>query len=258
MESGFFSALRPGQVDQFVGRDNRRRLRDILAELHQRRWGGPLAVVAPFGMGKTSACRLISAALCCTQFAKAGEPCGACAGCRSQRPDHNGDRHRYRHWELDCASLPPGERIRFQAEVIGEDRGVVTLDEVAALEPADQRSLLKFCEDFRGVLLAAVMVDHDGEPLDRKLIPPLAERFRQLRLTLPGEDELTRAFTETANAHGVPAHEADVRLMVRAAGRKFRKCLQVLDRARQAGGLTRAVIADALALPPGWDDDPEE
>lgn len=209
-------------------------------------------------MGKTSACRLFSAALCCPTFSATGEPCGECEGCRSQHPRFNGDAHgspyRYRHWEVNSPAHSWKELRAYCSAARSAERSVLTLDELDGLtDPADQRPLLKFAEDFRGVLLAAVTLDHETQPLSKRLIPPLAERFRQLRLRLPTEGELFAHFGELARSRGIAAGEGEVRLMVRAAGRKFRNCFQVFDRAGRDGRLTREVIADALSLPPDWD-----
>jgi hypothetical protein len=244
---------RPHRLDDFAGEHNRRRIREVFGELRAGRWLKPLMLTGVRSAGKTSACRLIAAAVCCPAFPAAGEPCGRCEACLAQRPAYNGDRHGYRHWELDCAAPDRRGLHRALRLVAAEPRAVVTLDEMAALtEPADQRALLKFVEEFPGVLLAAVGLADEGEAVEQVLIEPLARRFRRLRLRTPTEDELVAHFA--ARVPGLACAAAELRLMVRAAGRDFRRCQDVLDRAAAGGALTRRVIADALDLPDDWDE----
>src|SRR5262249_47533950 len=142
-----------------VGEPNRLRAESAVAEVKAGLWAGPLAFVGRHGAGKTSCARMIARCLCCPAFQASGEPCGTCEGCRSQSPEYNGDRHGYRHWEIDCARTSRRRLANFFSEVSEERRAVVFLDEVPNLrDPASQKALLKFAEEFRGVLLAAVTV----------------------------------------------------------------------------------------------------
>lgn len=256
MQRNEISTWRPKSSRDILGEANRRRVKREMADLQAGKWAGPLAIVGPYGTAKTSCCRLLAQSACCPNIQRDGEPCGTCRGCISQNPDYNGDRHKYRHWEIDCAKITRKRLTTFCTQIVADEDALVFLDEMPNLPDAGtQKVLLKFTEDFRGVLLLAVTVNSPSELLDKHLIPPLCERLRQLRLKRPPEQELVQFLVNMARTRNIQAAQEDIRLLVRATQGSFRKCLQALAHAEQEGLLSRTMIGDVLNLDQGWEDD---
>ena len=245
---------RPTRYGDFVGARNRRTIDRLRQNLPvNRRLPSPLLLAAPFGYGKTSLARLFLLGLNCSDpDERTGDPCMACPQCHAFVPANNRTGHPYLRVEVDCTQARRPQIIRMCREFRYDAHAAIFLDELHRLhENHAQEPLLKFLEDFPGILIAAVMSDRYEE-----LIPPLRERFETVRLESPTADDVVAFLAEKcAGAWRIRADEPALRSLVRRSGVSFRTCLKVLAAAaeRDPRRLDGDLLDDMLGHPPGSD-----
>lgn len=221
---------RPTRFRDFVGARNGRAIARLRRNLISNgRLPTPLLLVAPYGYGKTSLARLLLLRLDCRNpDTKTGDPCGACDQCVGFTPANEGTGSPYLRREIDCTHAGRPQIIRLCHRYRLDAHAALFLDELHRLHERNcQEALLKFSEDFPGVLIAAVMADRYGE-----LIPPLRERFETVWLDPPTEDEVVKFLAQKCSGDWrILAEEPVIRAMVHASGVSFRICLKVLAEA---------------------------
>lgn len=218
---------RPKRFRDFIGASNGRAIDRLRRNLNSNgRLPTPLLLVAPYGYGKTSLARLLLRRLNCSNpDADTGDPCDQCAGFV---PANNRTGSPYLRFEVDCTHAGRQEIIGLCDDFRLDVHAALFLDELHRLHERNcQEALLKFSEDFPGVLIAAVMADRYGE-----LIPPLRERFETVWLDPPTEDEVVKFLAQKCSGEWrILAEEPVIRAMVHASGVSFRICLKVLAEA---------------------------
>lgn len=223
---------RPTRFRDFVGTRNRRvidRLRRNL--ISSRRLPSPLLLTAPFGYGKTSLARLLMLGLNCSDpDPETGDPCRACEQCVGFVPANNRTGFPFLRLEVDCTHARRPQIIRLCREFRLDANAAIFLDELHRLhENHSQEPLLKFLEDFPGILIAAVMTDRH-----RELIPPLRERFETVCIEPPAAEEVVAFLAEKCSDEWrIRAEDHVLRTMVQASGVSFRLCLKVLAAAAE-------------------------
>lgn len=257
MDSAEIRVWRPTRFRDFVGARNRRVIDRLRRSLVDRgRLPSPLLLVAPFGYGKTSLARLFLLRLNCSRpDGRTGDPCMACPQCRSFVPANNRTGHPFFRVEVDCTQARRPQVIRLCREFRLDANAAIFLDELHRLhETHAQEPLLKFLEDFPGILIAAVMADRYEE-----LIPPLRERFEVVRLEPPSTDEVAEFLGEKCNGEWQIQAEAPVlRSLVRRTGVSFRACLKALAAAaeRTPRRLDGQLLDDMLGFPSASGEEP--
>jgi replication-associated recombination protein RarA len=242
---------RPTCFRDFIGARNRRaidRLRRSL--ISNGRLPSPLLLTAPFGYGKTSLARLLLLRLNCSNpDRETGDPCGACDQCVGFTPANEGTGSPFLRLEVDCTQIGRPQVVALCEEFRLDANAAIFLDELHRLhERNSQEPLLKFLEDFPGILVAAVMADRYPD-----LIPPLRERFETVCLEPPTEDEVVSFLEEKCSGEWrILAEEPVLRAMVHASGVSFRLCLKILAAAaeRDPRRLDRPLVDDFLGGPP--------
>lgn len=243
---------RPTRYGDFAGARNRRVIdrfrRSLIAD---RRLPSPLLLAAPFGYGKTSLARLFLLGLNCSRpDERTGDPCMACPQCRGFVPANNRTGHPYLRCEVDCTQAGRPQIIRLCREFRFDSRAAIFLDELHHLhENHAQEPLLKFLEDFPGILIAAVMSDRYLE-----LIPPLRERFETVRIEPPTADDVVEFLAEKcAGEWRIRSEGNALRSLVLRTSVSFRTCLKVLAAAaaRDPRRLDMDLLDDMLGRPTG-------
>ena len=222
---------RPTRFDHFIGEKNRAVIRRLQGAVLRKRIPSPLLFIAPFGYGKTSLIRLLMTAINCSRTdTQTGDPCMACEQCRCSGMIHNGQGSPYMRLELDCTQLGRKEVVGVTQDYFFKRDVALFFDEFHHLnERNSQEALLKFFEDYRGLAFAAVMQDRYKE-----LIPPLRERFVEIWLSPPTEDDLAIFFVkQCAGDWRIDAPENLIRMMVRSSGLSFRLSLKILAAAAE-------------------------
>jgi len=250
------TSWRPTKSSEFIPASNAELIQEEKERLRNGSWLKPLAFLSPFGTAKTSAMRYLAMCVCCPSFRTDGEPCSTCEGCRSQTPLCSGDVHLYRHWEVDCSTIGQEELRELLKEAIAYKQSVLSLDEFRGLERESAQSmLLKFAEDYRGMLMLGITAESHDQAAEI-LTVPLLDRVRLISLARPTVDEMAAFLAEQAAAWEVRAVDNSIyRPMVRAANQSFRKCLEILAEAKAAGGLTLKTVEKVLGLEEGWEED---
>lgn len=239
--------FRPQKFNEVAGQLNQQRLIRIQDQLLTGHIPSALLIVGIYGYCKTSIARLIFRSLDCrNRDPITADPCGRCSDCRCCGNFYQGYGTPYRRFEYDCTTIGRPELIGIMNEHIFDNDAAIFLDEMHHLhEKFSQEPLLKFVEDFRGVLIAAVMQDRLTE-----LIPPLRERFDVLQLTPPTEEEIVNYFVHRTAEWQIVAPLELIRYMVNQSGLSFRVCLRILGAAADQDGrsLTMRLINEMLNI----------
>jgi replication-associated recombination protein RarA len=238
---------RPPTWNAFLGAANRPLIQRLQRAAIRREPPRPLLVVAPYGAGKTSLARHLTAAFCCERPSTSGDPCHKCGECERQGPEHNGEGDAFVHWELDCTRYTDVSEVRKVIQTIEDESKVAVIwDEFARLSvESAQALLLKPTEDVRGIWIVATTVDHY-----RRMDAQLFERFRKIWLTIPTVNELVDGFMLLLPTFGVLASRDMIELMVRGTQSSFRSCLDILAAAAENENRTLdlATLEEFLSL----------
>jgi replication-associated recombination protein RarA len=120
------------------------------------------------------------------------------------------------------------------------------MDELHHLhEKLSQEPMLKFVEDFDGLLIAAIMEDRLGE-----VIPPLRERFEVVQVSPPEEEEMVEFFATMGDVWNVHAKRDVLKFMVKESGKSFRFGIKAHAAAADEPDrtLTKTLIQDMLGI----------
>ena len=225
MTSDEIRRWRPTRFRDFVGTRNRRVIDRLRRRLVDRgRLPSPLLFAAPFGYGKTSLARLFLLGLNCPdRDGETGDPCLVCQQCVAFVPANNRTGFPFLRLEVDCTHARRPQIIRLCKEFRLDANAAIFLDELHRLhEHHSQEPLLKFLEDFPGILIAAVMADRYLE-----LIPPLRERFETVCLEPPAAEEVVAFLAEKCSGEWQIRADDDVlRSMVESSGVSFQSLLE--------------------------------
>lgn len=247
MDSDDIRNWRPSRFSEVVGAINQRRLERLQRTLLKGRLPTPLLLVGVFGYGKTSIARLLLKSLCCQQRdPTTADPCNTCKWCRCFGKFYNGYGEPYRRCEYNCGTFNREATLALLDEFQFDSDVALFLDEFHRLhEQHCQEPLLKFVEDFDGLLIAAIMEDRLGE-----VIPPLRERFELIQVSPPEEEEMVDFFTKMGDVWKVRATQDVLKFMVKESGKSFRFGIKAHAAAADEPDrtLTKTLIQDMLGI----------
>jgi replication-associated recombination protein RarA len=247
MNSDDIRKWRPSQFSEVVGDVNQRRLRRLQRKLLTGRLPTPLLLVGVYGYGKTSIARLLLKSLCCQRRdPTTADPCNDCKWCRCFGKHYHGYGEPYRRFEYDCTVLGRVELITVLDEHRFDSDAVLFMDEIHHLNgKLSQEPMLKFVEDFDGLLIAAIMEDRLEE-----VIPPLRERFEVVQVSPPEEEEMVEFFTKMGDFWKVEATRDVLKFMVKESGKSFRFGIKAHAAAADEPDrtLTKTLVEDMLGI----------
>ena len=242
MDSHDIRKYRPTSFKDFVGAKNQQIATRIQNAILQGKPPSPLLVIATFGRGKTSFIRHVLLSInCSTRDPITADPCLVCSQCVCSGQRYFGHGHPYRRHEYDCTVLGRADVCELINTHYFEDRDALFLDELHHLnEKHSQEPLLKFVEEFPGLLFAAVMLDKfDG------VIPPLRERFERIQMYPPTSDELVAFFEMKAVEWELIAPQQLIQMMVGMSNGSFRACLKTFAAAAESDRTLTEEILEA-------------
>ncbi len=247
MDSEDIRKWRPSRFSDVVGAVNQRRLGRLQRTLIEGRLPSPLLLAGIYGYGKTSIVRLLLKSLCCqSRNPTTADPCGDCMWCRCFGKYYQGYGEPYRRFEYDCTTPNRTQLIEILDEHRFDDDVVLFMDELHHLhEKLSQEPMLKFVEDFDGLLIAAIMEDRLKE-----VIPPLRERFEVVQVSPPEEEEMVEFFERMSDDWKVLATQDVVKFMVKQSGKSFRFGIKAHAAAADERDrtLTKTMVKDMLGI----------
>ncbi|WP_419898324.1 DNA polymerase III subunit gamma/tau [Roseomonas sp. USHLN139] len=241
---------RPQSFADLIGQDAL--VRTLKNAFAQNRVAHAFMLTGVRGVGKTTTARIIARALNCVgpdgNGGPTAEPCGVCAECQAILADRHPD-----VLELDAASNNGVDNIRELREAVRYRPArarfkVYILDEVHMLSTAAFNALLKTLEEPPPqvkFLFATTEI--------RKVPATILSRCQRFDLKRVPQEQLRAHFARIAAAEGVPASEAALAMIARAADGSVRDGLSLLDQAiaQTAGspeGVEAGLVRDMLGL----------
>jgi DNA polymerase-3 subunit gamma/tau len=193
------------------------------------------------GTGKTSAARILAAALNCA-IAPHGEPCGRCDSCLSIASGSSLD-----VIEIDAATHSGVEDARALCErsallPMAGKRKVYILDEAHMLSRSAWNALLKTLEE---PAPDTVFVLATTEP--QKVPATVVDRCHRLRFARASAAQVAALLDRVGAAEGIVLEGEARRALAQAAAGSFREALSLLEQARHYAGC-RIELADVHAV----------
>lgn len=176
------------------------------------------------GTGKTSAARILSKAINCTNLTKDGNPCNECSACNAITDGNFLDLI-----EIDAASNRGIDQIRELKERIefapteGKFK-VYIIDEVHMLTKEAFNALLKTLEEppSHVIFMLATTDVH-------KLPATILSRCQRYDFRLGSDKEVASVIQKAADAEDVKLHEGALELLVEGASGSYRDAMSLLD-----------------------------
>ena len=236
---------RPRRFAEMVGQEHV--VQALTNALQQQRLHHAYLFTGTRGIGKTTVSRILAKSLNCTGPDGRGgitaEPCGVCGACTEIDADRYMD-----YTELDAASNRSIDEIRELIERAAYKPGsgrfkVFMIDEAHQLTKDAFAALLKTLEEPPDYL-KFVLATTDPE----KMLPTVLSRCLQFNLRPMAPATVRDHLRRVLAAEEVPADEASLRLLARAARGSMRDGLSLTDQAIAYGGgtLTEAVVRNML------------
>lgn len=175
------------------------------------------------GSGKTSAARILAAAINCRNVGTDGEPCNSCLSCVEIRGGRS-----LSVTELDAASNNSVDDVRAICEDASQPHlsgvKVYILDEAHVLSSSASNALLKTLEEPpSGVVFILATTDAD------KLLPTVISRCQSIRFGPIAYEDIFAFLRDTADENGIDASDGDLRGIAESCGGSLRDALSELD-----------------------------
>ena len=236
---------RPRTFAQMVGQEHV--VQALTNALQQQRLHHAYLFTGTRGIGKTTVSRILAKSLNCTGPDGTGgitaEPCGVCQACTEIDADRYLD-----YIEMDAASNRGIDDIRDTIERAAYKPGVgrfkvFMIDEAHQLSKDAFNALLKTLEE-PPEYLKFVLATTDPD----KVLPTVLSRCLQFNLRPMAPATVREHLARVLEAEAVPADDASLRLLARAARGSMRDGLSLADQAIAygAGRLDEAVVRTML------------
>lgn len=236
---------RPRTFAQMVGQEHV--VQALSNALQQQRLHHAYLFTGTRGIGKTTVSRILAKSLNCTGPDGTGgitaEPCGVCQACTEIDADRYLD-----YIEMDAASNGGKDEIKDLIERAAYKPGVgrfkvFMIDEAHQLSKDAFNALLKTLEE-PPEYLKFVLATTDPD----KVLPTVLSRCLQFNLRPMAPATVREHLARVLEAEAVPADDASLRLLARAARGSMRDGLSLADQAIAygAGRLDEAVVRTML------------
>jgi DNA polymerase-3 subunit gamma/tau len=241
----FYRKWRPSSFSQLVGQDH---VSSTLRQsLIQGRVSHSYLFCGPRGSGKTTTARIIAKAVNCLDL-QDGNPCDACANCRSINGGQFMD-----IIELDAASNRGIDEIRDIREKVNfapaqGQRKVYIIDEAHMLTDAASNAFLKTLEEPPPHVIFVLCTTEV-----HKILPTIISRCQRFDFRRIGSELIYGRLTDITEAEGVNVDPEAIRLVARHSGGSLRDAENLLEQlvVSAADGVTLKQVEELLGLDNG-------
>ncbi len=241
----FYRKWRPSSFNQLVGQDH---VSSTLRQsLIQGRVSHSYLFCGPRGSGKTTTARIIAKAVNCLDI-EDGNPCDACANCRSINGGQFMD-----IIELDAASNRGIDEIRDIREKVNfapaqGKRKVYIIDEAHMLTDAASNAFLKTLEEPPPHVIFVLCTTEA-----HKILPTIISRCQRFDFRRIGSELIYGRLADITEAEGVNVDPEALRLVARHAAGSLRDAENLLEQlvVSSSGGVTLKHVEELLGLDNG-------
>ncbi len=241
----FYRKWRPTSFSELVGQDH------VSSTLRQSLKLGRVShsylFCGPRGSGKTTTARIIAKAVNCLN-AEDGDPCDACANCRSISSGQFMD-----IIELDAASNRGIDEIRDIREKVNfapaqGQRKVYIIDEAHMLTDAASNAFLKTLEEPPAHVIFVLCTTEA-----HRILPTIISRCQRFDFRRISSDLIYGRLTGITEAEGVNADPEAIRLVARHAAGSLRDAENLMEQlvVASADGVTLKQVEELLGLDNG-------
>jgi len=241
----FYRKWRPASFSELVGQDH------VSSTLRQSLKLGRVShsylFCGPRGSGKTTTARIIAKAVNCLDT-QDGDPCDACANCRSINGGQFMD-----IIELDAASNRGIDEIRDIREKVNfapaqGQRKVYIIDEAHMLTDAASNAFLKTLEEPPPHVIFVLCTTEA-----HKILPTIISRCQRFDFRRIGSELIYGRLTDITDAEGVNVDPEAIRLVARHAAGSLRDAENLLEQlvVSSTDGVTQKQVEELLGLDGG-------
>lgn len=218
----FYNKYRPRRFEDVVGQESEKKVLYSILQSDGIIYP-PLLITGPYGTGKTTFSRIVSAAILCEER-QGIEPCGECAYCRGV---FEGNSINYREIDSSSQGLVMDMRaLKDEANfaVVGGKYRIFTLDESHLLSVPGQNSLLQILEAGKeGVLFVFATTNYS------KMIPTIRSRSVVIRLKLLTVAEIYNGLLRIAKSENIEFEDKALKVIATYVRGHLRDAIVLLE-----------------------------
>jgi DNA polymerase III subunit gamma/tau len=223
VRQSFYTKYRPSTFEEIVGQEESVTLfrNSVLKDKHPSAW----LVHGPFGLGKTTVCRVYAKSLLCDNKDEQGNPCNACESCESVDNDCNPN-----YSEIDAGTNSGVKEIQLVLDssrnlpVNNKKYKIIAIDECHALSSQAEIKLLKPIEEGVSHLIFVLITTHPD-----KLGDAFKSRLFKVPIKSQSLESVVKVLSNVVSKEGAECSEEVLLSIARKSRGHFRDSLNILE-----------------------------